>query len=729
MISFIKGKYKKNIYQSESGYVIGLFKVESASDDLVDIVGKTITFTGYFHELNDMDTYIFHGKVVEHVKYGMQFQTESYERCKPESKDALVEFLSSGLFKGIGEGKAKKIVSVLGKDALNIILNQPSNLVLIPGISEKDIKGLHDKLIDYEESYDLVIKLGDMGFNTREAMLIYNKYRARSLEVIENNLYHILYDIDQFSFKRVDYIALNNEISRDHLNRIMASIVYIMNEVSNRYGHSYYYLEEIGSLLPRVLGINISEERFKEAIEQLILDSMIVNVEDKYYLREMYDSECFIVNRINILQHSSDHVVKDIDSYLKKLEEYFQIDYNIDQEEAIKNSYFKNFLIITGGPGTGKTTIMRAICELYKEIHQLDYEKLKEKIALLAPTGRAAKRMSEATNLPSSTIHRFLKWNKDTNKFQVNEYNKSKVEFVLIDEASMIDTYLFSHLLKGLSVHTKIILVGDVDQLPSVGAGQVLSDLICSEKLNVCKLNTLYRQEEGSNIISLAYEIKNGEVEHEFFNQEEDLTFIECKDNEVIDQINEISKTYLDYSYKKFQVLAPMYKTICGIDYINVSLQNIFNPKRVSKKEIAIGEEIYREGDKVLQLTNMPDDNVYNGDIGIITKINSRPKKEIYIDFDGNIVKYTPTNFTKFKKAYAISIHKAQGSEFDVVIIPVVRSFHKMLYRKLIYTAVTRCKKKLFLIGEVSALNLAIHNKVNDIRRTSIKDFLIDGIK
>lgn len=729
MISFIKGKYKRNIYQASSGYVIGLFKVDSASDDLSDAVGKTLTFTGYFHELNDMDTYIFHGKMIEHAKYGMQFQTESYERCKPESKSAIVEFLSSGLFKGIGEGKAKKIVDVLGKDVLSIILNNPSNLVLIPGISEKDINGLHDKLVDYEESYDIVIKLGDMGFNTREAMLIYNKYRSRSLEVVEDNIYNILYTIDKFSFKRVDYIALNSQVPRNHLNRVKASIVYIMAEVSNSYGHSYYYLEEVSSLLPRVLGISISDELFDDAIEQLILDSMLVNLGNQYYLREMYDSECFIVNRINILQHSSDNEVKDIDSYIKKLEEYFQIDYNVDQEEAIKNSYLKKFLIITGGPGTGKTTIMRAICELYKEVQQLSYEKLREKIALLAPTGRASKRMSEATNLPSSTIHRFLKWNKDTNKFQINEYNKSKVEFVLIDEASMIDTYLFSNLLKGLSVHTKIILVGDVDQLPSVGPGQVLSDLIGSEKLNVCKLNTLYRQKEGSNIISLAYQIKNGKVEKSLFNQDEDLTFVECMDSEVIDKVNEISKAYVDYSYKKFQVLAPMYKTICGIDHINISMQNIFNPKKVSKKEIVIGEEIYREGDKVLQLTNMPDENVYNGDIGIITKINSRPKKEIYIDFDGSIVKYTPTNFMNFKKAYAISIHKAQGSEFEIVIIPIVKSFHKMLYRKLIYTAVTRCKRKLFLVGEISALNLAIDNKVNDIRRTSIKDFLINGIK
>lgn len=729
MISFIKGKYKRNIYQSATGYVIGLFKVLEASDDLEEYVSKMVTFTGYFHELNDMDTYVLNGRMVEHSKYGIQFQVDGYERCKPESKDAIVEFLSSGLFKGIGENKAKKIVEVLGKETLNTIINNPSNLVLIPGISEKDVNILHDTLVDYEESYDIVIKLGDMGFNTREAMLIYNKYRTRSLEVCDENIYTIVDDIDKFSFKRVDYIALNNNTLRDDLNRVKAAIIYIMEEVSNSYGHSYYYLEEISSLLPRVIGINVLDEVFDEAIDNLVLDSKLVKLDKRYYLKEMYDSECLIVNRLNILQHKEDNIIKDVSKYMKKLEEYFGIDYNPDQEEAIKSSCLKNVLVITGGPGTGKTTIMRAICELYKDVNKLSYEKLREKVALLAPTGRAAKRMSETTNLPSSTIHRFLKWNKDTNKFQVNEYNKSKVEFVLIDEASMIDTYLFSNLLRGLSVNTKIILVGDVDQLPSVGAGQVLRDLINSEKLNVCRLNTLYRQEEGSNIILFAHDIKGGKINRDIFNQGDDLTFIQCGSDEVIEKITEISKLYLDYSYKKFQILAPMYKTINGIDNINKSLQNIFNEKKTTKKEILIGDELYREQDKVLQLTNMPDDNVYNGDIGIIVKIVSRPKKEIHIDFDGNIVKYTPANFINFKKAYAISIHKAQGSEFEVVVIPVVKGFHKMLYKRLIYTAVTRCKKRLFLVGELDALNMAINNKVNDIRRTSIEDFLINGIK
>ena len=396
---------------------------------------------------------------------------------------------------------------------------------------------------------------------------------------------------------------------------------------------------------------------------------------------------------------------------------------------AIKNNCLKKFIIITGGPGTGKTTIMKGVTELYRTINKLSYEELQEKIALLAPTGRAAKRMSESTLLKASTIHRFLKWQKETNKFQVNEYNKSRVEFVIIDEASMIDTHLMASLLKGISANCKIVLVGDDHQLPSVGPGQVLHDLIESNCLDKIELTELYRQGKDSNILTLAYDIRQGEVNEDVFNVGEDLTFIKSTTDQVIANILEITDTYKDLSYKEFQILCPMYKTIAGIDEINKHVQNKLNPKSKTKKELQYGEVIFRENDKVLQLTNMPDENVYNGDIGIIKEIKTSPKKEIIIDFDGNIVKYTPSNFSNFRLAYAISIHKAQGSEFDVVIIPIVRNFNKMLYRKLIYTGITRSKKELYLVGDMKALDYAVSNNNSDIRRTSIKDYLQNGIK
>lgn len=729
-MSYIKGNYRRSIYSSPQGYHIGLFKVIDTDDEkLADYIDRVITFTGYFHELNDMDTYLFYGKLVNHQKYGEQFQVDSYERCKPEEKNSIIEFLTSGLFKGIGEKKAKAIVDVLGKDTLKVILENPDNLILIPGVTKKNIETLHNKLQEYEASYETILYLGGLGFSTKDAMIVYNFYKNKTKQVIEENIYKLVQDIYNLNFKKIDFIALKNGIEKDSMIRVEASLIYIMNEVSDAYGHSYYYKEELSSLLPRVIGVNISDEKIEEALKNLEKNLLIIVKEEKYYLKEMYESESLIVKRFRLLSHEKDLITKDIDNKIKEIGEFFGIVYNEEQLEAIKESYQKKFLIITGGPGTGKTTIMKAITELYRQMNKLDYSSLQEKIALLAPTGRAAKRMTETTLLRASTIHRFLKWQKETNKFQVNEYNKSKVEFVIIDEASMIDTYLMASLLKGISANCKIVMVGDDHQLPSVGPGQVLHDLIQSEKLPVIKLTELYRQGKDSNILSLAYDIRQGTINEKIFNVGDDLTFIKSSPNQVINNILEITDTYKDLSYKDFQILCPMYKTIAGIDEINNHIQKKINKKAKDKKEIATSEVIFREGDKVIQLTNMPDENVYNGDIGIIKEIKTSPKKEIIIDFDGNIVKYTPSNFANFRLAYAISIHKAQGSEFEVVIIPIVKNFNKMLYRKLIYTGVTRSKKKLYLIGDIEALKTAVSNTSADVRRTSIKDFLQNGIK
>ena len=730
MSTYIKGTLSRIIYEGNTGYRIGVFRVsDSNSEDIADYIGRTITFTGYFHELNNMDTYIFYGKLVHHEKYGEQFQVDSYERCKPEEKDSIIEFLTSGLFKGIGEKKAKSIVDVLGKDTLKIILETPDNLILIPGITKKNIDTLHNTLKEYEASYEVILYLTDMGFSTRDAMIIYNYYKKKTKEVIEEDIYRLVLDIHDLYFKKIDMIALKNGVEKDSKIRIKAAILYIMEEVSNTYGHCYYYKEELYMFLPRVLGVDIDNILVDSILSELEVDMMIVVKEDRYYLKSMYDAECFIVKRFRMLNNNPEIKSKKLDTEIEELEKFFEIKYNSQQLEAIKKSYTRDFLIITGGPGTGKTTIMKGIVELYRLMNKLSYEKLNEKVALLAPTGRAAKRMTEATLIRASTIHRFLKWQKEQDRFQVNEYNKSKVEFVIIDEASMIDTYLMNSLLKGLSSNCKIILVGDDHQLPSVGPGDVLHDLIKSERLETVRLTELYRQGNDSNIISLAYDIRNKNISKDIFNVDEDLTFIECSDDKVISNIKDICTTYKDLDYRDFQILAPMYKGLNGIDMINKSVQEIFNPKSSDKVEHVIGEVTFREDDKVIQLTNMPDDNVYNGDIGFIERIINTSKKEIDIDFDGNVVKYTPANFINFRSAYAISIHKAQGSEFDVVVIPIVKGYRKMLYQKLIYTAVTRAKKKLYLIGDFKALEMAALNDSNDIRRTTICDYLIDGIK
>ena len=727
---YIKGHYQRSIYQNSNGYHIGLFKVkETNSEELTPFLDKMITFTGYFHELNDMDTYLFFGKMVEHPKYGTQFSVTSYERCKPEEKDAIVEFLTSGLFKGIGEKKAKSIVEVLGKDTLSIILEHPDNLILIPGITKKNIDTLHNKLKEYESSYETVLYLSNLGFSTKDSMLVYNYYKDRVKEIIHDDIYQLEYSIYELSFKKIDSIALKNGVLKDSFIRIKAAILYIMEEVSNAYGHSYFFYDEIFGYLPRVLLTSISESSYQEAMNSLIMDMKVIQKDEKYYLKDMYEAECLIVKRFRLLAHKEEEEFPNLEEHFSEMEDIFGISYNEVQKQAILESVKKNFLVITGGPGTGKTTIMKGIIELYKDVHKLSYEKLADQVALLAPTGRAAKRMSDATLMPASTIHCFLKWQKDSNKFQVNEYHKSKVNLVIIDEASMIDTLLMASLLRGISANCKIIMVGDSYQLPSVGPGQLLHDVIASGKLPVIELTELYRQGKDSNILTLAYDIRNGCVEDDVFNQDEDLTFIECQDDQVISSLMDVSSTFKDLSYKEFQILAPMYKGRYGIDIINNQLQTIFNPKDASKKEVVVGDVIFREGDKVIELTNMPEENIFNGDIGIISQIITSPAKKIIVDFDGNEVTFTAANFNKFRLAYAISIHKSQGSEFDVVVMPLVQGYRKMLYRKLVYTGITRSKKMLYLIGDKKALKQAVSNTSSDVRRTTIQEFLENGIK
>ena len=720
MEEYIIGSVRRIIYRNDNGYIVGVFKVKDASTSFEFLKDRTLSFTGYFHELDIDDNYKFTGNIINHPKYGEQFNVEFYEKVIPEEKDSIVEFLSGGTFKGIGEKTAEKIVNILGDDAIKMIIENPSNLMLVPGISKKQIDTLHNGLIEYSNSYDVILKLNDMGFISRDSMTVYNKYKSNTLNIIDENIYRLIEDIKDFTFKKIDSIALKQEYKKDDKRRVNAAIITTMEELCNTIGHCYLHIDMIYKYTVMCLGSNISQEYFIECLNTLILDIKVIKIDEKYYLRSMWDAEENIVNRVTSLNNKKDLKLENLDSLIEELEKSKGITYNEEQKDAIKKSVIKNFLIITGGPGTGKTTIISSIIDLYKRVHKLTYEELLKEVVVLAPTGRASKRLTEKSLFPASTIHSFLKWNKEADKFAVNEYNKSDASLVIIDEASMIDVPLFHSLLKGLRIDTKIIMVGDYDQLPSVGPGQLLKDLIESELLNVISLKELYRQGEDSSIISLAHDINNGEINDKLFNVNYDLDFI--KTNNIVDSLKEIAETYKDESYNDFQVLVPMYKGINGIDNLNKILQDIFNPKSKSKKELVVGDVVYRECDKVLQLVNMPDERIFNGDIGIISRIDN---KEIVIDYDINEVKFTPANFSKFKHGYAISIHKSQGSEFDTVVLPVVNSYSKMLYRKLYYTAVTRSKKKLILLGDINALKTASVNNNQDIRMTSIKDKII----
>lgn len=722
-MSEIKGKLSKIIFHNnQNGYTVGLLKVKES--DIDDLVNKTVTFTGSLPDLNEIDTYIMTGSLTNHEKYGSQFQVKSINRIMPQETDAMIDILSSNLFKGIGKKTAEKLVSVFKEKTFDVILNDTGNLLLIPGISEKQAKTLKEALKQYQGSYEDILMLNKLGFSTSESMKIYHYYKDKLNEVLDGNLYNIYYDIDEISFPRVDSIFVA-KYEKDSPSRVAGAIVYIIKTLSMTYGHTYFSKEEVNSYLFRVLKVEVSEKVVADAYNSLLVDERIVIKDDRLYLWEMYEAETLIARRLRLLAHEDKIKYKNLDTKIKEIETHYGIVYTDEQLDAIKLAITRKVAIITGGPGTGKTTILKGILDLYKVLSSSDKIRLNEQIALLAPTGRASKRMSEVTNFEASTIHRFLKWNKDTNRFQINEYNKSSVSFVIIDEASMIDTMLLANLLKGLKSSCHIIFVGDANQLPSVAAGDVLNDMIESKELPVYALKNWHRQGTDSKIIPFAHRINEGILDRELLNSGSDLEFIPCKDNEIIEVIGNVCKDYNSYH---LQVLAPIYKNRNGIYAINDHLQKLWNPKSPSKKEIEGNESIYREKDKVIQLSNMKDESVFNGDIGIIDRIKLLGNKELYIDYDGNLVKYTKSMLQNFTLGYAISIHKSQGSEFDTVLIPFTFDYRKMLYRKLIYTGVTRCKKKLILVGDINALEQAIRNNQEQKRRTSLKLFLENGI-
>ena len=726
MQTYIKGNYRKSIFHSDKGYTIGLFKIrETNIDSMQEYINKTITFTGFFHELNEDDNYLFYGQPINHPRYGFQFQVSEYERVKPTDKEGIIEFLSSDLFKGVGEKLAKSIVDTLGENALEDILKDKSCLNLVPKLTEKKANKIHQILTKYEESHQTIVYLTEIGFTMRESLVIYNKYKSMTIDVLNTNIYKLVNDIADITFLKVDSIAPKLSIDKRDKRRVKATIIYIMNSLIYQNGDTFLDRSKIVDHVNNYLGTDIDYDNFNNYFKELEDERKIkINGED-YYLNEIWEAEENIIDKLYYLSNKEPIKIKNLDLLISKQEKLNNISYNEKQKEAIIKALENNILIITGGPGTGKTTIIKTITQIYQELNKLNYDKFIDELALLAPTGRASKRMSESTLLPASTIHRFLKWNKDTGEFMINELNKDFSKLIIVDEVSMVDINLFSNLLNGLTTNIKLILVGDYNQLPSVGPGQVLKDIIESDIIDTVYLDLLYRQDENSYIPYLAEEIKEGQISEAFKETKSDYTFLECSSPSIKKNLKHICNQIISkgYEYKKVQLLAPMYKGENGIDQLNKMLQDVFNPKDNNKREITYGDIIFRENDKILQLVNMPDENVFNGDIGTIKYIkygntSKTGKNEIYVDFDDNIVKYTSKDFPKIKHGFIISIHKAQGSEFDIVIMPMCMAYRRMLYRKLIYTGITRAKKKLILLGEISAFNQSIQNN-NEYKRNS----------
>lgn len=721
----IKCKLIKEIFKNEiNGYNISIVKILD-SDDLELLEQKKIYAVGVFESLNNRLNYLMEGNLEKHPKYGVQFKINTYKVDIPTKEEELVEFLSSDMFP-IGEKTASKIVDKFGENTIEVILNDYEQLLQIPRLSKNKIEQIHIVLEEHQASSEAILELSKLGFNVKEAGDILAKYKSNTLNVINTNIYRLVEEME-FSFNDIDAIARNNGIDLEDANRIKALIEYLIEDMTFSTGDTYVLLDDLFNQIQKYC--DIPKTSLEYYLSQLIMENRVKKYNDNYYLQKYYQAEKYIANRLCQLSDIKKRKFPNLEEKIKKLEKKNKIKYDEIQKKAMISAINNNLTIITGGPGTGKTTIIKSIVSLLKEVYKAtDFD-----IALLAPTGRAARRMMETTKLDAYTIHKYLVWDKEKNTFNKNEYDPNLEKYIIIDEASMIDTLVMEALLKGIKKQVKLILVGDYYQLPSVSQGQVLKDLIDSDMLDVVKLNNLYRQNEHSYIPILAQEIKNKKLTNKVLEKSSDYNFIECPKEQVLFVVNSIIKKALDKGYDEsnIQVLAPMYKTVNGIDNLNKNLQEIFNPNIDMSFEINLTEVTYRKNDKVLQLVNETESGIANGDIGYIhdivpARISESKKNEIIVDFDGNLVTYTPDKYINLKHAYAISVHKSQGNEFEMVILPIVNSFNRMLYNKLIYTAVTRAKKSLIIVGDKDAFIKAVNNDYIDTRKTTLKEFIID---
>lgn len=731
----INGFVEKVVYRNaENGYTVVNISVE----------GDDVVCTGYFSDIIEGDQIIAEGSFVEHKQYGIQFTVASYEIKEPETSVAMEKYLGSGIIKGVGPALSAKIVKKFGDETFNIIEREPERLAEIKGITEKKAMEIGAQFEEKKEFRNAMIFLNQYGVSNALAMKIYKEYGIKVMKIVRENPYRLADDIAGVGFKTADEIALRMGFSPESSMRMKAGISFALSMAASN-GHTYLLYEDLYEESKRLLGI--SEAEFENDIYELTIERKIVLKEVKgerrVYNNNLYYMELTVARKLLDLNAKSENNYKVMEAKVKEVEAKTGIKLGDLQRKAVYEAVESGLVIITGGPGTGKTTTINAIIKLF-EMQNME-------ILLAAPTGRAAKRMTETTGMEAQTIHRLLELNGNPEeggsmRFERNELNPLEADVIIIDEMSMVDIYLMYSLLKAVTVGTRLILVGDVNQLPSVGPGKVLKDIIGSEKFNVVRLSEIFRQAAESDIITNAHKINAGQSIR-LDNKSKDFFMLSMNSSlqiqrALVSLIAEKLPPYVDATKYDIQVLTPSRKGELGVENLNKILQQYINPPAPSKREKQWGEVIFRENDKVMQIKNdyqmewkivtkkgltiKEGSGVFNGDCGIIREINEFAGT-VTVEFDeGKIVEYTGATLEELELAYAITIHKSQGSEYPAVIIPLLNAPRPLLNRNLLYTAVTRARKCVTIVGSENSVNEMIQNESEMKRNSGLVDSIIE---
>lgn len=732
-----------NYYNPENGYTVVILELDYKDKTIAmkksKIVGNTIALVGYFdREPHEMEEYTFDGDFVKDRNYGLQFKFNRFERKAIKTEQGIISYLSSDMFPGIGPKIAKTIVEKLGLNCLTLI-KENENVLNKVNLTDKQKTVIKTGIISDQINQETVVFFLDNGISMDMAHKIISIFGDMAKEMVLENPYILMEKIERFGFKKNDAFALKIGIKENSIVRLKALITYVLQESLYSVGNSYIAKIDLYDYTIKYLGQDIDVDVYDKVLEILSSNKKIyIDINKNIFDYKMYIQELELAVELSkILKGKRDlhqKMIKydesDIYKNYYKIKNHSHLEFSKEQENAILSAFTEPIIIITGGPGTGKTTIVKAIIEMYLKLNK-DNTTVADYIALLAPTGKAAKRLKESTQLPSMTIHKYLGY-MGGNSFTYSKYNKTAAKLIIVDEASMMDLPLASRLITSMQDDARIIIVGDVDQLPSVGPGQVLKDLIDSREIKTIRLTKIHRQAENSSIIKLAHNINEGILPENILDKLNDRVFIATDNSHLSSILVDATSRYISRGYdikKDLQILIPMYKGDCGINEINSKIQDLVNPLKDENEQIKHYGQVFRENDKVIQLVNRAEKGIMNGDVGYIHSFIYKDLKIIglRIAFDQNIIEYSIEELEDLSLAYAISVHKAQGGEFDIVIMPISSKHFVMLKRKLIYTAITRAKKILILIGDVQIMQQGIR-KIENNRKTILKNKLIEYI-